>query len=284
MTETIIKAPSVTMEKLTSLFIEMTAHNCNLKCKYCYIDFKDKQMKDYIPLETIKKNIIAADKANLEFIHLTGAEPMMHPDFNSILRYCLKYANVIIHTNALNINDKKARFLKKVEDENNYGHEIIFMISIDNYIEKVNDEIRGRGSFRKAIHAIQSLIKYEFNPIVSIVNYNNIPENELKTNFKELFDTINFETTDINFKIIPYMNKEKTFEIKDNTDTGHIKTECKNSRTLTVNGIFTCPLLTNDNRGKIGTDLNNYSKINYLETGYCTQCIRNSGTLFSLDL
>ena len=284
MPETIIKAPSVTMEKLQSIFIEMTANNCNLRCKHCYINFINREIKDYIPLEVIKQNISSADKSKLEFIHLTGAEPMMHPDFNAILRYCLKYSNVVIHTNALNINDKKARFLKKVEDENNLEHEIVFMISIDSYLEKENDEIRGRGAYRKAVHAIQSLIKYEFNPIISIVNYNNIPVKNLKDGFKELFDSINFETTDINFKIIPYMNKDNNYEMNMSVDMTDCTVDCKNSRTLTLNGIFSCPLLTNDNRGKLGTDFNNYSKVNYLETPYCMQCIANSQTLFSLEL
>jgi MoaA/NifB/PqqE/SkfB family radical SAM enzyme len=284
MPETIIKAPSVTLENLQSIFIEMTANNCNLRCKHCYINFINKEIKDYIPLEVIKQNISSADKSKLEFIHLTGAEPMMHPDFNAILRYCLKYSNVVIHTNALNINDKKARFLKKVEDENNLEHEIVFMISIDSYLEKENDEIRGRGSYRKAVHAIQSLIKYDFNPIISVVNYNNIPVKDLKEGFKELFDSINFETTDINFKIIPYMNKDNNYEMNMSVDMTDCTVDCKNSRTLTLNGIFSCPLLTNDNRGKLGTDFNNYSKVNYLETPYCTQCIANSQTLFSLEL
>lgn len=284
MPETIIKAPSVVMENLKSIFIEMTANNCSLRCKYCFINFTDKEVKDYIPLDVIKQNITIADKSMLEFIHLTGAEPMMHPEFNAILRYCLKYSNVVIHTNAMNINDKKARFLKKVEDENTLEHEIIFMISIDSYLEKENDEIRGRGSFRKAIHAIQSLLKYDFNPIISIVNYKNLPADELKKGFKELFDSINFETTDINFKIIPYMNCSNNYEIRENISIHEANIDCINSRTLTINGIFSCPLLTNDNRGKLGTDFNNYSKINYLETPYCEQCIAYSHSLFSLEL
>lgn len=284
MNKTIIKAPAVTMEKMNSLFIEMTAQNCSLRCKHCYIKFNDKKIKDFIPADTIKQSLNTINKEDLEYIHLTGAEPMLHPDFNNILRLCLKYSNVIIHTNALNINDKKARFLKKVEEENNSENEIIFMISIDHYNEKINDEIRGRGSFRKAIHAIQSLIKYDFNPILSIVNHYNIPENELKNDFKELCNSINFETSDINFKIIPLMQADKEIEIKEGNNIKEFKAECSCSRTLTINGVFTCPILSSDNRGKSGTDFNNYSKKNYLETPYCTQCLNNSGSLFMIDM
>lgn len=281
MNKTIIKAPCVNLSKLESIFIEMTAQNCNLKCKHCYIDFKEKKVKDFIPIEKIKQNLSVLNKENIQYIHLTGAEPMLHPDFNHILRLCLKYASVVIHTNALNINDKKARFLRKVEEENTLGNEIIFMISIDHYIEKENDAIRGRGSFRKAIHAIQSLNKYEFNPILSIVNYNNMPENELKENFKELCNSLSFETSDINFKIIPLLKRESCCDIPENTDFDNLNTECANSRTLTINGIFSCPLLSTDNRGKCGSDFNDYSSKSYLETSFCSQCIKHNNYLFS---
>ncbi len=284
MNNTIIKAPCVNLSKIESVFIEMTAQNCNLKCPHCYINFTDRKVKDFIPIDKVKQNLSLLKNENIQYIHLTGAEPMLHPDFNHILRLCLKYSSVVIHTNAHNINDKKARFLRKVEEENSLGNEIIFMISIDHYIEKENDLLRGRGSFRKAIHAIQSLNKYEFNPILAIVNHKNIDEKELKLKFKELCDTINFETGDINFKIVPLLKKEGNWEIPDNVNYDKLNVECANSRTLTINGIFTCPLLSTDNRGKCGSDFNDFSTKSYLETSYCSQCIKHNNYLFSLSI
>ena len=46
MNKTIVKAPSVNLKQMKSFFIEMTAQNCNLKCKHCYIDFKEKKVKE----------------------------------------------------------------------------------------------------------------------------------------------------------------------------------------------------------------------------------------------
>ncbi len=284
MNKTIIKAPCVEMKNLKELFIEMTAQNCNLNCKYCYIEFKDKKVKDFIPIEKIKTALSNINRKEIDFIHLTGAEPMLHPDFNQILRYCLKTSSVVIHTNALNINDKKARFLRKVEEENNIGNEIVFMISIDSPNERENDEQRGRGSYRKALHAIQSLIKYDFNPIISIVNYKNEDEKTIKDNFNRLFTSIGFNASDINFKIIPLLSREKNCEISASTDFDNLKVECARSRTLTLNGVFYCPLLSKDNRGKCGSDFTEYSSKSYLETAFCGQCINHNKYLFSLEL
>ena len=284
MSQTIIKAPCVNLRKIETLFIEMTAQNCNLRCKHCYIKFNDKKIKDFIPIEKVKQALATVDRKNLKYIYLTGAEPMLHPDFNHILRLCLKHHSVIIHTNALNINDKKARFLRKVEEENNQGNEIIFMISIDHYLEKENDLLRGRGSYRKAVHAIQSLLKYDFNPILSIVNHYNVDKAELKENFKSLCASFGFETTDLNFKIIPLLEQSDSYEFSDKIDYSSLNVDCSTSRTLTINGVFSCPLLSFDNRGKCGVDFSDCTNKVYLETSFCSQCVKSNNFLFSLVL
>lgn len=279
----IVKAPCIEMKELENLFIELTANNCNLNCPHCYLTSKNKKLKDYLPFEKIRQALLTIDRKKLKFIHLTGAEPMLHPEFNHILRLCLKCASVVIHTNAYSINDKKSRFLRKVEEENAFGHEIVFMLSLDSYIEKENDMHRARGSFRKVLCAIQSLLKYDFSPVISIVNHNNIQEDILKNGFKELFSSIGFETTDFNFKLLPLISKDKEVLLPSETNYDFLMTECSKSRTLTINGVFFCPLLSNDNRGKSGTDFSDYSKKCYLETSYCAQCIASNRFMFSLD-
>ena len=101
----------------------------------------------------------------------------MHPDFNQILRMCLKISNTTVLSNGVMINDKKARFLRKIDDESQF--ETIYRISLDSTNELENDSMRGRGSFRKALGAIISLLKYEFNPIISVLNYKNKPKEEI---------------------------------------------------------------------------------------------------------
>ena len=113
MDTTILTAPMVELNSFDNLFIELTNQNCNLKCKHCYIDFDPyKKIKDFIPTEQIKQAIKDLDDYKIKMIYLTGGEPLLHPDFNTILRFCLKYKPVTIFSNGININDKKARFLK----------------------------------------------------------------------------------------------------------------------------------------------------------------------------
>ncbi len=282
MNNAIIKAPVIQMRELNSVFIEMTENNCNLRCTHCYIDFPLKTVKDFISMDKVKSALIQVKNSDVKYIHLTGGEPMLHPDFNSILRMCLKVASVVIHTNGTMINDKKARFLRKVEDEKNNDFEIIFRISIDHFQEDINDGIRGRGSYRKSLNALKSLFKYDFNPILTIVNHFNLPENEIKKEFARICSDFGFETEDLNFKIIPLF-KKRMFKDTEKFDEKIIRTDCSKSRTITSKGVFTCPFMSNDNRGQCGSELSDYSYKSYVESDFCTQCVEYNKSIFCFD-
>ena len=277
----IFSAPVSTLTELNNIFIELTAKNCNQKCKHCYIDFPiSKTVKDFLSIEKIRQAVIDTKKENVECIYLTGAEPMTHPDFNSILRLCLKRANVCICTNASFINEKKARFLKKVEEES--PNEIIFKLSIDHYNEIKNDDIRGRGAFRQTISAVKSLIKYDFNPIFNIVNYYNEDKKVLIKEFKTICDNIGFETNDFNFQVNEYYNKYKP-ACESETFKNSTNLDCATGRILTEKGVYVCPFLANDHRGRMGSDFKDFSKKMSIETNFCLACIKNQGKMFGID-
>lgn len=276
----IFSSPVAELAELNNLFIELTAKNCNQKCKHCYIDFPiSKKVKDFISIDKIKEALEDTIGENLQYIYLTGAEPMTHPDFNAILRLCLKRSNVCICTNATFINEKKARFLKKVEDEGK--NEIVFKLSIDHYNEVKNDDVRGRGAYRQTINAIRSLVKYNFNPLLSIVNYYNEDKKVLIEEFSKICKKIGFDATDFNFQICEHYNKYKPilegFELVDGDF------DCKRGRMLTEKGVYVCPFLANDHRGRMGSDFSDYSKKVRLETDYCLICSKNKNKMFGIN-
>lgn len=276
----IFSPPVVEMAELNNLFIELTSKNCNQRCKHCYIDFPiSKNVKDFISIDNIKSAIEDTSEDNLQCIYLTGAEPMTHPDFNTILRLCLKRANVCICTNGTFINEKKARFLKKVEEE--CSNELIFKLSIDHYNEIKNDDIRWRGSYRQVISAIKSLIKYDFNPILNIVNYYKEDQKVLVKEFSEICKRIGFDANDFNFQINEYYDKYKS-TTENPTFSKTATFDCQNGRILTEKGIYVCPFLANDHRGRMGQNFKDYGKKMYLETNFCSICAKNENKMFSI--
>ena len=245
---------------------------CNLKCKHCYIERNPyKNEEDFISIEKIKQALIFVKGTKLNSIYLTGGEPLMHPEFNQILRMCLKISNTTVLSNGVMINDKKARFLKKIDDESQY--ETIYRISLDSTNELENDALRGRGSYRKALGAIASLLKYEFNPIICVVNYQNKSREEIFSEYKSFFSKKGFEIDDINLKIIPFFKKSSEssqIEFIENIDVK--KLDCHNSRVVSQNGVYSCPMLVDDYRARLGSSLSNCSQINYLDCENCYIC------------
>ena len=275
----IYQSQTCRLKELNNLFIELTAKNCNQRCKNCYIDFPlSKNVKDFIDENLIKKTISGTKDENLQCIYLTGAEPMTHPDFNSILRLCLKRTNVCICTNGSFINEKKARFLKRVEDESEF--EIIFQLSLAHYDEIKNDDVRGRGTYRQTLHAIKSLVKYEFNPIICITDFYAEGKNKILEGLKPICEKIGFIATENNFKINtpfnPNINSEYLLGKWESLD-------CEYGRILTTKGVYTCPFLANDHRGRSGSDFNDYSDKSILETNFCATCIKNQTQMFSIN-
>lgn len=279
MKNAIFLTPTCNLKELNNLFIELTAKNCNMRCKNCYIDFPlSKNVKDFISLDVVKKALSDTKSEAIECIYLTGAEPMTHPDFNHILRACLKRSNVCIFTNGTFINEKKVRFLKRVEDEGT--NEIIFKLSIDHYDELKNDEIRARGSYRTVIHAVKSLAKYGFNPILCITNFYNEDERVLRNELKKICQNVGFDAQDNNFVINKFINKSSHQE-PENYSWQSL--DCEYGRILTAKGVYSCPLLANDHRGRCGSDFTDYAKRNTLETSYCSVCIKNNDRMFAIN-
>lgn len=268
----LITPPKAELKNLKNLFFQLSSKSCNLNCKYCYLE-KDsfKKEEDFLNFDKVKLALSSLKKEEkLNSIYLTGGEPLLHPEFNKILRMCLKVSNVTVLSNGTMINEKKARFLRKIDDESNF--ETIYRISLDSTDELENDAMRGRGTFRKAVFAVMSLYKYEFNPIISVVNYKNKPRKLIFEEFYEFFKNKGFELEDINLKIIPYFTNNLSVIENKALDFSTDKFDCSTSRIVAQNGVYACPMLVNDYRARLGSTLDDCSRINYLDCEKCSLC------------
>lgn len=275
MSNSIYTAPVYKLEELNNLFIEMTAKNCNQRCSSCYIDFPVcKRVKDFISIDKIKETINDTLRENIHCIYLTGAEPMTHPDFNAILRLCLKRANVCICTNVSFLNEKKIRFLKKVEDEG--ATQIFFKLSLAHYNEIESDKIRYRGNYRQTIFALKTLSRYNFSSVLAIQNYYNLEENEINSIFQSIFNEHEIINTDIQIT-----SSHPCFE-DENYSKESKKTDCMYGRILTEHGVYSCPFLANDYRGRVGSSFKDFSKSITAETDFCATCSKNNNFMFSI--
>jgi len=276
---TIYTAPVYKLEELNNIFIELTAKNCNQRCKNCYIDFGmnknfSKAVKDFIDIDKIKEMLNDTKNDDLHCIYLTGAEPMTHPEFNTILRLCLKRTNVCICTNGSFLNEKKIRFLNKVENEGNF--QLLFQLSLAHFDEIESDKIKYRGHYRQTIFALKTLSRYNFNTILTIQNFYKLEENMLKEAFTQIFKENEISNTDLRINC-----SHPDFQ-ELNLAQAAKKTDCMFSRTLSKNGIYACPFLANDYRGRVGSSFKNFSNTMSAETDFCATCSKNNNFMFTI--
>lgn len=275
MGNSIYTAPIYKLEELNNIFIELTAKNCNQRCYGCYIDFPiSKKVKDFISIDKIKEALFDTKSENIYCIYLTGAEPMTHPDFNSILRLCLKRANICICTNASCLNEKKIRFLKKVEDEG--STQIFFKVSLAHYNEIESDRVKYRGNFRQTIFALKTLSRYNFTSVLTIQNYYKLDEKEILQTFNQIFKEQDISNCDVQIT-----NSYPDFD-DENFSKPAKKTDCMFGRILTKNGIYACPFLSNDYRGRAGSSFKDFSRNVSAETDYCATCSKNNNYIFTI--
>jgi len=120
-------------------------NKCNLKCKHCI----NNQFSKTLNLTHQKLVIDRLYEIGCREINFTGGEPLIEKDFLELLKYSkVKGINNRIITNGTLINSSKIKILKSL---------ITYIgISLEG-LEEANDNIRGKGNFKKAIQAINLL-------------------------------------------------------------------------------------------------------------------------------
>jgi hypothetical protein len=78
---------------------------------------------------------------------------------------------------------------------------------------------------------------------------------------------------------------DKNSTVKDDiTDIKWNRLDCEYGRTLSAKGVYTCPFLSGDYRGRCGSDFKDSSLKVPLETNFCQTCIGNPHLMFGLNL
>ncbi len=154
---------------------------CNWHCKHCYqFDEDNKEelstkqlfqvLEQYVFL--IRKWGIPKNSARL---NITGGEPFVREDFFELLERIGSYSNLFKWGLLSNGSFMTEEIAKKLKSLNLFRCQV----SLEG-CEKVNDEIRGEGSFKKVIDAIKILVKEGITTSVSVSlakhNMNDIPK------------------------------------------------------------------------------------------------------------
>ena len=124
---------------------------CNARCRYCNVDATGQ----HAPREmTTKEALYLVDEVHnfgVRWFGIKGGEPLMRKDIFEIVGYAKSLGlNVCLLTNGCFVDGEIYDNLVK--------NQVWTSVSIDGP-EEINDQLRGKGSYKKALSAIQKLSK-----------------------------------------------------------------------------------------------------------------------------
>ncbi|MFX1257310.1 MAG: radical SAM protein, partial [Promethearchaeota archaeon] len=153
----------------SKVYLELT-RKCNLKCKTCYNKSRNKLTKELTKEEIFKIFNDLKNGGTFE-IRITGGEPTLRYDFFDIVNYAHNLGFFVsVGTNGILSNKMLEKISKTPID--------LIIISLDGP-EKINDSIRGNGSFAKSINSLRYLSQktdkqLRISMVIGKYNVNNI--------------------------------------------------------------------------------------------------------------
>lgn len=162
LTRTVGELPAAGTVHIHKVFLHVT-RACNLRCDYCYLS-AGKPAADEMRTQEYARlwpQLVALGPGK---VVLTGGEPLLRPDLLSLLRD-LRDADPehrilrCLNTNGLLITPLLASELVGLADE--------VRVSIDALADR-NDAVRGDGTFRAALRALEYLYAVGFEPKVMV--------------------------------------------------------------------------------------------------------------------
>ena len=142
--------------------------------------------------------------------------------------------------------------------------------------ELLKEELKKQENDKKTIFALKTLARYDFSTVLTVQNCYKIKPALIQEMFNKIFKE--HEIYNVDLQII---KSHPDFE-DDNFSKVSQKTDCMHGRTLGVNGVYACPFLSNDYRGRVGSCFKNYSKTVMAETDFCATCSKNNNFIFTI--
>jgi hypothetical protein len=159
-------APQAPFLRLASLWIQVTGTWCNLACTHC-LNASGPEQPWLAPLDgaTVRRAIREAERLGVKEIYFTGGEPFLHPELLALLETSLAVAPTTVLTNGTILTARTADRLRALAEAARYSLEI--RVSLDDPDPALNDRVRGRGAWRRAVRALRLLADRGLLPIVT---------------------------------------------------------------------------------------------------------------------
>ena len=149
---------------IESITVNVTRH-CNLKCPFCYNEASHSPISEELSAQEIIGFLesIAEHLSERAILMMLGGEPLLVPDRTlKLAEYGSKRGlRLLVSTNGTMVSSEFAGRAREI------GLEV--QVSLDGHTPELNDMIRGKGSFERAVKGVETLLKNGVHTILSMV-------------------------------------------------------------------------------------------------------------------
>ena len=131
-----------------------TNFDCSLRCRYCVTGHTRDSARPCLELPLFRRLVDEAVALGFRQAALTGGEPFQHPDIVAMIDYATTRIDTVVLTNAHLIAAQTLDDLKRVDRSR-----LTVQVSLDSADPAVNDELRGQGSWQKAVQGLEQLLE-----------------------------------------------------------------------------------------------------------------------------
>ncbi|RMG64879.1 MAG: radical SAM protein [Calditrichaeota bacterium] len=275
--------PLVRLEALDNLWFQVSGTLCNIACEHCFISCSPTNHSfEFMTLEQVKGYLEESVRLGVKEYYFTGGEPFMNRQILDILELTLQYGPATVLTNGMLLRPRVVERLAEIEAQSIYSLEI--RLSLDGYTEEMNDAIRGKGVFQKAMAGMKRLVEHGFLPIITVAKTWEDSEDEaVLEGFLNTLRAHGYQRPRI--KILPSLRIGReaarshgyedyeyvSEEMMQGYDASNLI--CANSRIATSKGVYVCPILIEARDAWLGNTLSESAAVGYrLRHQACFTC------------
>ena len=248
----------ITLERLSSLWFQVTGLLCNLECAHCLVDSSPRNTSMlFLDRATVQAYLQEAESIGVKEVYFTGGEPFLHPEMPTLLADALTIAPTTVLTNGTLITPGMAQTLRRISEGSRYTLEV--RVSMDHPEEAKNDRLRGWGSYAKALRAVLRLQGVGLLPIVTVTECFQTGGPSLFEAFLAMLKREGVQRPRL--KMLPVFHTGKL----ENSRTGGgvsqammagldpLLLQCAEARVVAADGVYACPILVGKKEGFLGS-------------------------------
>jgi MoaA/NifB/PqqE/SkfB family radical SAM enzyme len=236
--------PRAPFVALSSLWLLVTGTLCNLRCTHC-LNASGPDEPWLAPLDgaVARRALAEAEALGVREVYFTGGEPFLHREILALVEASLAVAATTVLTNGTVMTDALADALAALARGARYSLEI--RVSLDAPDAEVNDRVRGREAWERAVRTLRALDARGLLPIVTATEV--AGGAAAYDRFRALLTGLGIAKPRV--KILPVFPVGRAAGSRarlrdadlDGFDRGTLP--CAETRVVAADGVYACPIL-----------------------------------------